>query len=303
MAKIVGIHGIANTFLTAPQLRDSWYRALAGGIEEAGGAALPSSDLDVVSYGALFRPDGVGNERVPRGLEAEKDESTGAVEDWEKELVERWWLAAAALSEENRRKRGSDELGEDPYIEPPGHEGRARIPNFVQAGLLQLAKSRFFKPIGPAVLISELRQVRLFLHDEKFKKAILERFLKKITPETTIVIGHSLGSVVAYEGLCSPGERNIELFVTLGCPLGIPNVVFDALTPKPVNGRGTRPAVRRWVNIADKGDLVALEKKLAPKFGDVQDISVYNGWRSHDVLRYLSSAETGKVVSAALVAA
>jgi hypothetical protein len=303
MAKIVGIHGIANTFLTAPQLRDSWHTALAGGIEEAGGTPLSSTDLDVVSYGALFRPDGAGNEPAWRGPEGGTELSVGATEEWERELVERWWVAATALSKENRNRGGNDELGEDPYIEPPGHEGRARLPNFVQAGLLQLAKSRFFKPIGPAILISELRQVRLFLHDKKFKKAILERFLKKITAETRIVIGHSLGSVVAYEGLCSPGDRNIELFVTLGCPLGIPNVIFDALTPKPVNGRGMRPSVKRWMNIADKGDLVALDKKLAPKFGDVEDISVYNGWRSHDVLRYLSSAQTGKAISAALAVA
>ena len=301
MAKIVGIHGIANTFVTAPQLQDSWHKALAGGIEEARGAPLPSADLEVVSYGALFRPDGEGNERVLRGPEGGAEVNVGA-EEWENELIERWWKAAAELSKQNRKEGGKDELGEDPRIEPPGLEGRGRIPKFVQAALLQLAKSRFFKPIGPAILISELRQVRLFLHDEKFKKAILERFLKKITPETSIVIGHSLGSVVAYEGLCSLGRRNINLFLTLGCPLAIPNVVFDALTPKPINGRGTRPAVKRWVNIADGGDIVALDKKLAPKFGDVEDVSVYNGWKSHDVLRYLSSEQTGRAVSAALAA-
>jgi hypothetical protein len=301
MSKVVGVHGIANTFATAAQLKDSWLKALAGGIEEAGGAPVASSELDVVAYGALFRLDGVGRERVPRGIERSTDARTfKSQEEWERELLERWWIAAADLSSQNRKRGGTDDLGEDPGIEPPGLEGRARTPDFVQAALRQLTKSRFFRPIAPTVLISELRQVRLFLHEPEFKKAILERFRQKISPETSVVIGHSLGSVVAYEALCSPGEWNIKLFATLGSPLGIPNVVFEALTPKPVAGRGTRPNVTRWVNIADRGDLVALEKKLAPKFGDVEDILVYNGWKSHDVLRYLSAAETGKAVYEAL---
>jgi hypothetical protein len=301
MSKVIGVHGIANTFATAAQLKDSWLKALAGGIEEAGGAPIAPSELDVVAYGALFRLDASGGERVPRGTESSTDAKTfRPQEEWEHELLERWWIAAADLSLENRNKGGTDALGEDPWIEPPGLEGRARTPDFVQAVLRQLTKSRFFRPIAPTVLISELRQVRLFLHEPNFKKAILERFRQKMSPETSVVIGHSLGSVVAYEALFLPSEWNIKLFVTIGCPLGIPNVVFEALSPKPVNGRGARPNVTRWVNIADRGDLVALEKKLAPKFGDVEDVLVHNGWKSHDVLRYLSAPETGKVVSDAL---
>jgi hypothetical protein len=298
MSKVVGVHGIANTFATSAQLADSWLKALQGGINEAGGGSIAPSDVDVVAYGALFRLDGMGKERVPRGKRSSTDGGSFVLEDeWEHDLLEQWWIAAAELSNENRRNGGTDDLSEDPWIEPPGLEGRARTPKFVQAALLQLAKSRFFRPIAPTVLISELRQVRIFLHDLAYKHAILGRFGRKISQETCVVIGHSLGSVVAYEALCMHPEWNIKMFVTLGSPLGIPNVVFDALTPRPLNGRATRPNVQRWVNVADRGDLVALEKRLAPKFGDVEDILVHNGWKSHDVLRYLSAAETGKAVA------
>lgn len=170
----------------------------------------------------------------------------------------------------------------------------------MQRGLKQLAKSRFFRPFAPLVLIGELRQVRLFLHSPDFKRAILDRLSACILPDTRILIGHSLGSVVAYEGLCAHPEWQIDTFVTVGSPLGIPNVVFDALAPKPQPAQGMWPHVAHWVNIADKGDLVALVKQLAPLFGPVEDVLVHNGWKSHDVTRYLVSAETGRAVAQAL---
>ena len=78
------------------------------------------------------------------------------------------------------------------------------------------------------------------------------------------VIGHSLGSVVAYEYLCRYQPASVELLVTLGSPLGIPNLVFDRLTPAPSSGAGAWPgAVADWVNVADPDDIVALRKHLA----------------------------------------
>jgi len=283
MPKILGVHGIANTFLTAPQLTSSWFDALQGGIEEAGYPAIALGDLTVVAYGSLFRPDGTRGSSDRASIEG----------DWEIGLLEAWWRAAAQL-------RGKDALAEDPGIESPEFSGRARTPSFVQSALRELSKSRYFRTIGPAILISELRQVRLFLSDAAFKEAILKRFAAKMTPEIRVVIGHSLGSVVAYEALCTDHPWRVDTFVTVGSPLGIRNVVFDLLTPRPVNGRGERPKARRWVNISDRGDLVALEKELASLFDGVEDIPMHNGWRSHDVIRYLTAAETGKAVSLGL---
>ena len=304
MGRIVGVHGIANTFYGSARLTDEWFKALHGGLEEARAPALQVEDLAVVAYGALFRRDPDGNERRPthRGLRG--PQAFEATEDWERDLIDGWWRAASALSAENRKTGGGDESGEDPGIQGPDFEGRARAPQILQRGLLQLAKSRFFRPFGPSVLISELRQVRHSLHDPDFKQAILERFASKITAETRVIIGHSLGSVVAYEALCAHPEWQIDTFVTLGSPLGIPNVVFDALVPKPERGIGMWPHVARWVNIADKGDLVALVKTLAPLFRreqwEVQDVLVHNGWKSHDVTRYLAAVETGQAVASAL---
>jgi hypothetical protein len=300
MVKIIGVHGIANTYYSSAKLTNDWFTALHGGLQEANGPDLQIEELAVVAYGALFRRNAAGKIRIPYRGGVLTPQLFEPAEDWERDLIGEWWRAASVLSAENRNRGGNDDLGEDPGIQAPDSQGRVRAPSMLQRGLLQLAKSRFFRPLGPSVLISELRQVRLFLHNADFKKVILARLATKITPDTRILIGHSLGSIVAYEALCAHPEWQVDTFITLGSPLGIPNVVFDALAPKPDNGRGLWPHVEHWVNIADRGDLVALVKNLAPLFGPVQDVLVHNGWKSHDVTRYLVAAETGQAVALAL---
>ena len=54
-----------------------------------------------------------------------------------------------------------------------------------------------------------------------------------------MLVGHSLGSVVAYEALCANPEWPVRMLVTLGSPLGIPNLIFDRLEPAPLpDGHG-----------------------------------------------------------------
>ena len=117
------------------------------------------------------------------------------------------------------------------------------------------------------------------------------------------MIGHSLGSVVAYEYLCRYQPSSVELLVTLGSPLGIPNLVFDRLTPAPAGGAGAWPGtVAGWVNVADPDDIVALRKQLAglfpgPRRGTaVDDRLVDNGDQPHAIDRYLNARQTGSAL-------
>ena len=74
----------------------------------------------------------------------------------------------------------------------------------------------------------------------------------------TLVIAHSLGSVVTYETLHAYPQLHVEHLITLGSPLALPHAVFDRLQPAP-RPRGARPAnTARWTNIADIGDVVAV---------------------------------------------
>lgn len=99
----------------------------------------------------------------------------------------------------------------------------------------------------------------------------------------------------------------MELFVTLGSPLGIPNLIFERLTPTPTGGLGAWPGrVTRWVNVADPDDVVALRKRLAPLFSApdggaaVDDRLVDNGNEPHAINRYLNAAATGAALGTVL---
>jgi len=291
--KIVGIHGIAHTHLTSPEIEREWLPAIQGGLEEAGVPRIAVEDFTIAAYGALFRPLGTRAGSLPK-LTAEdvKDE-------WEESLLTEWWREAARLSEANRSKH--DPLGEDLTIQGPGFEGRGRTSQTVQRALRQLTKSRYFSQLGgERAVLFLLKQVRAYLHDLEMKQAIQKRLVEKVTPDTRVIVGHSLGSVVAYECVCAHPEWNVQTLVTLGSPLGISPIIFNALTPSPESGKGMYPQVKHWINVADQGDIVALEKELAPKFGLVVDRSVHNGWESHSATRYLNAKETGHAIATGL---
>lgn len=120
-----------------------------------------------------------------------------------------------------------------------------------------------------------------------------------------VLIAHSLGSVVAYETMWANPELDIELLITLGSPLGMRNVVFERLLPTPLDGRGRRPPnVRRWVNIADKDDIVAIPPALGERFAGVDlDVSVNLDWIDfHTVEKYLGSGALNEHLKSYLTA-
>ena len=136
---------------------------------------------------------------------------------------------------------------------------------------------------------------------------MLPRVADDVTPDTQVVIGHSLGSVVAYEYIARYCPPQVELLVTLGSPLGIANVVFDKLTPAPAGGAGAWPGtVPCWINVADPDDIVALRKQLAPLFpasagaAGVEDHLVDNGDEPHAISRYLNAEPTGAALGKVL---
>jgi alpha-beta hydrolase superfamily lysophospholipase len=105
-----------------------------------------------------------------------------------------------------------------------------------------------------------MRDVYLYTTNFAVKDAINAIVAKEMTQQPTIVVGHSLGSVVAYNVLKSDENLNVPLYVSLGCPLGIRTVTQQF---RPV----AHPAsVRAWYNAFDKRDVVALTPLDAANF-------------------------------------
>jgi hypothetical protein len=280
MARIVGIHGIAQQVRGPEVLRAAWAPALRDGVFLSGAQPPDEADLEIAFYGDLFRA---------RGGKAVGDPPYTAVdveEGFERELLEAWWAAA------------SDEAVPGP--DKP-NKTKLRTPKTVQRALNALSQSRFFADLTERLIIGFIKQVHVYLDDDSMRAKIQARVDRVVDPSTAVLVGHSLGSVVAYEAACAHPGWDLAL-VTLGCPLGIRNLVFDRLRPPPTAGRGQFPAgAATWTNIADTGDVVALVKQLAPLFGDsVQDLLVDNGSKAHDVSPYLTAARTGHAIAEGL---
>jgi hypothetical protein len=179
-----------------------------------------------------------------------------------------------------------------------------RVSERIQNILLNLAKCKFFANLVgdiPKSIKCDFEQVVRYFREPGIRQAAREAVLEKITDETKVVIGHSLGSVVAYEALCQQ-SKNVVSFISIGSPLGIPNLIFDKLEPSPINGKGIWSGkVKYWTNISEKDDLVALVKKLGPSFSDeLKDISVDNGSDAHSANNYLTTSDIGEAIRTGL---
>jgi hypothetical protein len=285
MSKILIVHGISNQYLGESELHAVWYPALCDGLSRAKFFSYPDpSDCYCPFYGDVFRPKG----HLSRDL-VEEPEDLETVTDSEAKLLQVIWSATA---ETDPDVPGPEEFGETLFL----------APRIAERALNALANSKYLADYIPMRFLGDLKQVDLYLNDADTHEKVIGLVLSAIQPDTTIVIGHSLGSVVAYEAICRKPDR-VSTLITLGSPLGLRYVVFDKLTPRPDGmGLGRWPGeVKKWTNIAATGDIVAAQKRLSMLFGiDVADLLIDNGWDAHSSTRYLNSEEAGRAVAAAL---
>jgi pimeloyl-ACP methyl ester carboxylesterase len=174
----------------------------------------------------------------------------------------------------------------------------------IRRAINSLSKLRWFAPTGMAFATRfvdrALSQVTRYLTEDAIRSAALQAVRDLVGPETKVLIGHSLGSVVAYEA-AHLLKQPLDLLLTIGSPLGLQNVVYQRLRPQPPT---FPPGLRRWVNVADPDDFIAAEPDLRSWFSkDMPSGSVFdgtyvvvNGPEPHDARPYLTSVAVGKVL-------
>jgi hypothetical protein len=104
--------------------------------------------------------------------------------------------------------------------------------------------------------------------------------------ERVLLIGHSLGSVVAYDTLwelshVETSDGRIDLFVTLGSPLAT-RFINRGLKGGNAEGRERYPTIiGRWENFSAKGDTTALHPALRPAFHAMLDLELLERLDDH----------------------
>jgi hypothetical protein len=275
MARVVFVHGIGHQYRPREITKTKWYQALAQGLDDSHLPKMPESDVELVHYGNCFRGAGT------KGL---------ADDSWLPQLGS-GDLEPGFEIDFLREIAGGIESGE-----PAGLPGKVYLPDLVQSLIRKVQAADLLPDAAAGRIVWFVRQVHRYLTEDQLQSRIQDRLESTVTGNTRVIIGHSMGSLVAYEGLMAHPEWSIDTFVTLGSPLGL-RVLGPRLRP-PAGEAGVRPMVRRWVNIAAKEDGVAAVKELAPLFGDVEDCLITNGRRqAHDVARYLTTSEACEAIS------
>jgi hypothetical protein len=126
----------------------------------------------------------------------------------------------------------------------------------------------------------------------------------------TVVVAHSLGTVVAYNLLRQQGQLrgwNCALFVTVGSPLAVGEIRKTLRGLAPIRCPG---CVRRWFNAMDERDVVALYPldtarfpldPATPAIENKQDVRNKTSNR-HGIAGYLDDKEVARRVHGALTA-
>jgi pimeloyl-ACP methyl ester carboxylesterase len=175
--------------------------------------------------------------------------------------------------------------------------------------------------VGDLVLEKELTDLAAYYDDDTFRVTVRDRLKTKIQQyrdRRIMVIGHSMGSIIAYDVLRQLGrvepQFRVDHFVTIGSPLGIPHVKYKISQENDL--LRTPSVVGRWTNFADRRDVVAVDAKLADDYEPndqgvrVTDVPVINAYRSpsdknpadkpnyHKSYGYLRTPELSDVVRA-----
>jgi len=259
--RIVGVHGVGNydaagtPAQAAERLAAAWAEAL--GIDV---------DLRVAYYAHHLH-----------GETAQSIADIDALDDQTAELVLAWGLALGAPAE----------LTQGPATMPLRHLADWVARRYgLKSKLVRWFVVTFFREVA-AYLREPEGTGRAAARDE------VAALIDAHRPD--VVIAHSLGSVVTYEALSANPRFDVGLLVTLGSPLGMPDVVYDRLLPAPP----VRPAcVRHWVNVADIGDLVAIPRKLGGLFTTDADHEETIGlFDFHRVRKYLAAPRVRELLS------
>jgi hypothetical protein len=97
--------------------------------------------------------------------------------------------------------------------------------------------------------------------------------------DRVLLIGHSLGSVVAYDTLWElthehRSSADVSLLVTLGSPLATQFVQRSLKGSREVGAARYPHNVRRWVNLTARGDTTALRRRVKPLYREMLDLKL-----------------------------
>jgi hypothetical protein len=301
MRQLVLVHGRSQQNKDAKALKAEWLEALKEGLSKSG-LKLPIAESDVrfPYYGDTLDQmvDGKSAEAaaqvIVRGNDMDQDQKR----------------FRAAVLVEIAKHAG---LTEAQIAEAAGDE------DVIRRGVLNWGwVHAILKALDNYVPLASGTSIALFTYDvyqylknSTIRKQIDAGVSSAIPSKVeSVVVSHSLGTVVAYNCLVQRGRDvgwKVPLFVTLGCPLGIDEIKTTMKLLAPLR---CPECVTAWFNAFDPRDVVALyplSKDTFPLDPDIPSIEnkidVSNKTENrHGIAGYLDDKDVAKRIHDALIA-
>jgi pimeloyl-ACP methyl ester carboxylesterase len=287
--KLVLVHGRSQQGLDPAALKTEWLNTLQKGAD-ANGKSLPA-DLEVAFPYYGDKLDELSREaEVP--LTSDIHTRGGSAQD-------EFLAFQAEVAESVRQNAGVTDAQVDAEY---GANPKARGPlNWEWVQAIMRAIDKHGGGMSQNALELFTRDVFLYTTRAGVREEIDGIVAAALTVQPTVVVGHSLGSVVAYSVLVSdPRPLRVPLYVTVGCPLAI-RAIRDQFRPL----KFPLP-VKSWYNAFDTRDVVALNPLDRSNFPVNPDVVNYPLVRNqtdnrHGIVGYLNDREVAKRILAGLV--
>ncbi|MHC3017516.1 hypothetical protein [Klebsiella pneumoniae] len=286
--RLVLVHGRGQQGQDPAVLKSEWMDALHRGAQALGQALPVGVEVALPFYGDVL-------DKFTRQYDiplTSDIQTRGAVAD------EEFLAFQAEIAESLRQSTGiTDDQIDAEYGTNPKPKGPHNW-EWVQAILRTIDKHG--GSISQKTLEVFTRDVFLYTTRAGVRDDIDRIVASQLSEEPTVVVGHSLGSVVAYSILRSDRRAlQVPLFVTVGSPLGI-RAIRDQFRPLRFP-----TSVQAWYNAYDNRDVVALQSLNAANFPVVPQIennaTVKNHTANrHGILGYLADPDVAKQILGAL---
>lgn len=264
--QLVLVHGRSQEHRDPATLKREWLDALKAGLAKSQlTLPIPDDDVRFPYYGDVLFGLSQGDSQVPDVIIKGAGDS-GAEKDFALEIARQVQAATGITDDQVRQAMGGLPVEKGPTDWP-----------WVR-GVLQ-AVDRFLPDGSGAAIAAFTNDVYQYLHNPGVRDRIDRGVRAAITPGVpTVLVGHSLGTVVTYGLLSRDGQSlgwQIPLYVTVGAPLAV-NAIKRPLAPIAF------PAgVQQWFNAMDRRDLVALYPLDATHFDVSPAIDNHADVRNH----------------------
>lgn len=284
--RILLVHGRSQGGKDPLKLKAEWLECLEKGLKRAGLTLPQDTKVDFPFYGDQL-------DEFVRQFDLPADP---AVAPKGSPVVDEYAEFRRQVAQEIASKYGvSDQQVNDELGEVAGPKGPANW-SWVQA-LIRIL-DRNVTDMSATTIEVFLRDVFLYTRRDVVRRAIDKTVSADVFDDTAVIVGHSLGSVVAYS-IMNARKNKVPAYVTVGSPLAI-RAVRQILLPvsNPVGTRG-------WYNAFDPRDVVALYPLDAANFDVDPAITNFSGvknWteNAHGIIGYLDDPHVARAIHAGL---